>query len=60
MITIVIGALGMVPKCLVRELEELKAEDESRPSKLQHFQEQPEYWEEFKRSEETCYHSDYN
>ena len=32
-------------------------EDELGPSKLQHFWEQPEYWEESWKLEEACYHS---
>ena len=34
-----------------------RLEDEWRPSKLQHYWEQPEYWEESWRLEETCCHS---
>ena len=33
-------------------------EDEWRPSKLLHYWERPEYWEESWRLEETCCHSD--
>ena len=35
-------------------------EDEWRPSKLQHYWERAEYWEEFWRLEETCCHSNFS
>ena len=51
-IPIVIGAFGTVTKGLLKRLE-----NEWRPFKLQHYWEQPEYWEESWRLEETCCHS---
>ena len=48
-ILIVIGAFGTVTKGLLKGLE-----DEWRPSKLQHYWERSEYWEESWRLEETC------
>ena len=53
-IPIVIGALGTVTTGLLQELENL---DEWRPSKLLHYWDRPEYWEESLRLEETCCHS---
>ena len=55
-IPIVIGAFGTVTKGLLKGLEDLKINDQWRPSKLQHYWEQPEYWEESWRFVETwCY-----
>ena len=51
LITIIVGALGTVPKCLERGLEEL--EIIWKTSRLQ-----LKYWEESWRSEETRCHSD--
>ena len=56
-IPIVIGALGTVTKGLVQELEGLEIRGDWRPSKLLHYWERPEYWEEFCRLQETCCHS---
>ena len=57
-IPIVIAAFGTVTKGLLKELEDL--EYKWRPSKLQHYWELPEYWEESGRLEETCCHSNSN
>ena len=46
-IPIVIGTFGTVTKGLLKGLEDL--EDEWRPSKLQHYWERTEYWEESRR-----------
>ena len=51
-IPIVINAFGTVTKGLLKGLK-----DEWRPSKLLHYGEQPENWEESWRLEETCCHS---
>ena len=40
-----------------RDWRTWKLADELRPSKLQHYWERPEYWEESWRLEETCWHS---
>ena len=37
-----------------------KLEDEGRSSKLQHCWDQPEYWEESWKLEDTCWHSNSN
>ena len=52
-IPIVIGAFGTVTK----DWRTWNLADEWRPSKLQHYWERPEYWEESWRLEETCSHS---
>ena len=52
-IPIVIGMLGIVTKRLAERLEE----NEWRPSKLQHYQDRSEYWEEPWRLKEICCHS---
>ena len=54
-IAIVIGALCTVSIGLVQVLEDL--EIKWRQSKLLHYWDQPQYWEESRRLEETCYHS---
>ena len=36
-VAIVIGALGTIPKGLVKESEDLESEDKWRPSKLHHY-----------------------
>ena len=51
---IVFGALGTIPKSLIRELEM----DEPRPFKPQCFYDRLEYWEESWILEGTCCHSD--
>ncbi len=56
-IPIVIGAFGTVTKGLLKRLETWKLADEWRPSKLRHYWERPEYWEESWRLEEICCHS---
>ena len=53
-----ICALGTVLKGLVRELKRLKSKDVRRPSKVQHYFYQPEYWKESWWVEKTCCHSD--
>ena len=58
-IPIVTGAFGTVTKGLVQGLEDLKKLYEWKSSKLQHCWDQPEYWEESWRLEETC-HSNSN
>ena len=55
-IPIVIGAFGIVLKGLEKR-KKWKLEEESRPSKLQHCWDRPEYWEEPWGFEETCCHS---
>ena len=55
-IPIVIGVFGTVTKELLKGLEDLELEHEWRPSKLQHYWERPEYWEESWRLEETRCH----
>ena len=56
-IAIVIDALGRVTKRLLLGLEDLEIRDEWRKSKLQHYWDRPEYWEESWRLEVTSYHS---
>ena len=51
-IPIVIVALGPIPKGLVRGLTEFEI------GRLAETIQTTEYWEEFWRPEETCYHSD--
>ena len=53
----VIVALGTVSKLLAQGMECLKIRDEWKPSKKQHYGDRPEYWEECRRLEETCCHS---
>ena len=53
-IPIVNGALGTILKGLEKGLEELEIGE---PLKLSHCWNRPEYWEESRRSEETCYRS---
>ena len=57
-ILIVISALGTVTKELVKGLEDLEIRGNWRQSKLQHWWDQLEYWEESWRLEENCCHSD--
>ena len=45
-IPIVIGALGTVTKRLAQGLEDFKIRERVRPSKLLHYLNRPEYWEE--------------
>ena len=52
-IPFVIGAFGTVTKGLLKGLEDLEVRGEWRPSKLLHYWERPEYWEESWRLEET-------
>ena len=59
-IQMVIGVFGPLTKGLLKGLEDLKLADEWRPSKLQHYWERLEYWEESWRLEETCSHSNSN
>ena len=57
-IIIEIGFLRKIPKGLIRGMEELGiTENETRPSKLQHYWDRPEYDEDSWRFEESC-HSD--
>ena len=58
-VPMLIVAVGTVSKGFVRKLDELKWENERRSSKLQHCWEQPEYWEESWRLEETYCHLDF-
>ena len=44
------------PKDYYSDCRTWRWEDEWRPSKLQHYWERPEYWEESSRHEETCCH----
>ena len=53
-IPIVVSALGTVTKWLVKGLEYLEIKG---PSKLLHYWDRPEYWEESWKLEETCCHS---
>ena len=55
--SIVMGAFGTVTKGLQKGLEDWKLADEWRPTKLLHYSERSEYWEEYWRLEETCCHS---
>ena len=57
-IPIVIGAFGTVTKGLLKGLEDLEVGGRVDPSKRQRYWERPEYWEESRRLEETCCHSD--
>ena len=57
-IPIVIRAFGTVTKGLLRDWKTWKLTDEWRPSKLLHYWERPECWEESRRLDETCCHSD--
>ena len=52
-IPIVIDALGMILKGLIKGMEELEIRGHTET-----IQDQPEYWGEFWRLEETCCHSD--
>ena len=54
---IMIGAFGTVKKDYLTEWRTWKLEDEWRPSKLQHYWERPEYWEESWRLEEMLCNS---
>ena len=56
-IPIVIGAFGTVTKGRLKGLGDYRLENEWRPSKLQHYWEWSEYWEESCRLEDTCCHS---
>ena len=53
-IPIVIGAL--LTKAWKESRKCCKWEDESKSSKLQHWWDQIEYWEDFQRPEDTCSH----
>ena len=53
-IPIVIGALGTVTKGLLKGPEDLEKEDAWRTTKLLHYWNRPEYWEESWRLAETC------
>ena len=54
-IPIVIGALGKIPTWLVKGSRRLgKKKVEWRPSKLQHYYDRLEYWEEFWTLKESC------
>ena len=53
-IPIVVGALGTVPKDLVKKLQQL---EKSRPSLLENFGDRQKNLKESRRSEETCCHS---
>ena len=57
---IMIGAFGTVTKRLLKGLEDLEVGGWWRLSKLQHYWEWPEYWEESWRLEENCCHSNPN
>ena len=59
-LAIVIDAFGTVTKGLLREWRTWKLANEWRPSKLQHYLEQLEYWEESWRLDETCCHTNSN
>ena len=62
-VTVIIIATGVFrtnPKGLVMGLEDLKSENEQRPSKQKHCEGRLEYWEESWRFEETCCNSDSN
>ena len=52
-VPIVIGAFGSITKGLLKVVEDWMLEDKWRSSKLRHYWERPEYWEEFWRFEET-------
>ena len=56
-IPIVIGEFGTVTKGYLKGLEDLEVVERVETSKLLHYWEWPEYWEESWRLEETCCHS---
>ncbi len=56
-IPIMIGAFDSVNKGLLKGLADMEVCGRGRPSNLQHYWERPEYWEESRRLEETCCHS---
>ena len=53
-VPVVIGALGTIPKCLVRRLEEVKIGERVENIQTEAFLGRPEYYEETWRLEETC------
>ena len=57
-IPIIIGAFGTVTKRLMKGLEILEMKADWGLSKLLHYWDRAEYWEESWRFEETCCHSD--
>ena len=59
-IPIVIGALDTVTKGLRQGLEDLEIRGQVETSKLLHYRDWPECWEESRRIEKTCRHSNYN
>ena len=50
--------LGTVTKRLVQGLKDLEIRGRRRPLKLQHCWDHPEYWEESRRLDESCCHSE--
>ena len=56
-IPIVIGAYSTVTKGMVEGLEDLEITGRVEPSKLLHYWDRPDYWEDSWRLEETCCHS---
>ena len=60
LIPVVIGALVTVTKGLVQGLEDFEVRARVRPSRLQYYQDRPEYWGEFQRLRESSFHSDYS
>ena len=59
-IPIIVGVFGMIPKGLKKKWRNLKSEEESRPSRLQHCWDRPAYSEESWKSEKTCCHTYYS
>ena len=59
-IPIVIGAFSTVTEGLIKGLGDLEAGRRLETSKLLHYWERPEYWEESWRLEETCSHSNFS
>ena len=63
MIPVVNGALGTIPKSLIKGLEKLEIREEKKQQKtktLQHYWDQPEYWGEFWGIKEICCHPDFS
>ena len=60
MISIVVDALGTVPKCLEKRFKGTGDQEESRQYGPCCCLDQLEYLEEFLRSEEICYHLYFN
>ena len=53
-----VGAIGTVTKGLIKGLKDFQVGGRVETTKLLHYWELPEYWEESWIFEETCCHSD--